>query len=169
MALETQPDSILNHLHRYEISRASEVSVVDGSRHPQSFFAKLVAFETGLVDVLSVESVHISEREEARELVRVRKNIAKIIYDLTKKAAFDMDAVVSANELFKDDVLVSFEDGGLYAQISIDGYVEQLDDVGALRDRAAGIDLGHARRGERGCGGCVRIGRGGSAATVAFG
>ena len=67
--------------------------------------------------------MHISEREEERELVRVRKNIANIIYDLTKKAAFDMDAVVSANELFKDDVLVSFEDGGLYAHVSIDGYV----------------------------------------------
>jgi len=37
-------DSVVHHLHRYEISRAFEVYAVDESRHPASFSAKLVAF-----------------------------------------------------------------------------------------------------------------------------
>ena len=44
VASEIPSDSVVYHLHRYEISRASEVSAVDASRHPASFSAKLVAF-----------------------------------------------------------------------------------------------------------------------------
>ena len=44
VASEIPSDSVVHHLHRYEISRASEVSAVDASRHPASFSAKLVAF-----------------------------------------------------------------------------------------------------------------------------
>ena len=44
VASEIPSDSVVHHLHRYEISRAFEVSAVDESRHPASFSAKLVAF-----------------------------------------------------------------------------------------------------------------------------
>ena len=43
-ASEIPSDSVVHHLRHYEISRASEVSAVDDTRHPESFSAKLVAF-----------------------------------------------------------------------------------------------------------------------------